>query len=198
RKKLHRGGTLPSVTLADISGRDADGELIATPTEWDEGSGPLPKIRIATPRKARPHEVAGVGDRALLRVEETHGDDVAYTGRIIKIIGKAKTRALGIFRALPGGGGRLVPIDKKQLGRELSIPAGATKGAEEGDLIAVSVQPSRFGLATASVEERLGSLRTERAVSIIAIHAHEIPHVFPVAAEAEANAAKAAGLAGRE
>src|SRR6185312_4904926 len=113
-------------------------------------------------------------------------------------VDKAKTRALGIFRALPGGGGRLVPIDKKQLGRELAIPRDATKDAQDGDLIAVSVQPARFGLPTARVEEKLGSLRTERAVSIIAIHAHDLPHVFPVAAEAEAHAAKPATLEGRE
>jgi len=48
------------------------------------------------------------------------------------------------------------------------------------------------------VEERLGSLKSERAVSLIAIHAHEIPHVFPVAAEAEADAAKPATVSGRE
>ena len=48
------------------------------------------------------------------------------------------------------------------------------------------------------MEERLGSLKSERAVSLIAIHAHEIPHVFPVAAEAEAHAAKPADLSGRE
>ena len=35
-------------------------------------------------------------------------------------------------------------------------------------------------------------------MSLIAIHAHDIPHVFPVAAEAEAHAARAADLAGRE
>ena len=203
-KKLHHPGTLPSITLADVTGRDHDGELIATPTEWDEDShGAAPKIRIVTARKARPHEIAGVGDRALLRVEEIGspeaGDAVRYSGRVIKILDKAKTRTLGIFRALPSGGGRLVPIDKKQLGRELSIPRDAVKDAQDGDLIAVSVQRhSRLGMPTARVEERLGSLRTERAVSIIAIHAHDIPHVFPAAAEAEANAAKAAGLAGRE
>ncbi|MBN8966812.1 MAG: RNB domain-containing ribonuclease, partial [Rhizobiales bacterium] len=68
-----------------------------------------------------------------------------------------------------------------------------------GDLIAVSVQRrGRLGLPIAHVEERLGSLKNERAVSIIAIHAHDIPHVFPVAAEAEAHAAKPATLAGRE
>jgi ribonuclease R len=198
-KKLHHPGTLPSVTLADVTGRDQDGELLATPTEWDEDAqGPVPTIRIVTSRKARPHEIAGVGDRALLRVEQTGEAHAAYSGRVIKIIDKAKARALGIFRALPDGGGRLVPVDKKQAGRELSIPRDATKGAEDGDLIAVSVAQSRFGLPTARVEERLGSLKSERAVSLIAIHAHDIPHVFPVAVEAEAHAAKPTTLQGRE
>ena len=108
--------------------RDADGELIAVPTEWDEEAhGAPPKIRMRVPRRARPGEVAGVGDRALLRVEESGEDDdaIRHSGRVIKIIDRAKQRVLGIFRALPGGGGRLAPIDKKQLGRELAIPPGA-------------------------------------------------------------------------
>ena len=51
RKKLHHPGALPQVTLADITGRDNDGELIATPTEWDEDAhGAVPKIRITSPR----------------------------------------------------------------------------------------------------------------------------------------------------
>jgi ribonuclease R len=202
RRKLHHPGTLPSVTLADITGRDPDGELIATPTEWDEAEhGPAPKIRIMARRKPRPNEIAGVGDRALLRVEESgeERDAVAYNGRIIKVVDKARLRALGIFRALPGGGGRLVPIDKKQLGRELAIPHDATKGAQDGDLIAVSMaRPGRLGLPSARVEERLGSLTSERAVSMIAIHAHDIPHVFPRAVLTEAEGARPAGLAGRE
>jgi ribonuclease R len=200
RKKLHHPGTLPSVTLADVAGRDSDGELLAVPTEWDEEAhGPAPKIRISISRKAHPKEVPGIGDRALLRVEESgdEHDTVQYSGRVIKVVGKAKVRALGIFRALPNGGGRLVPIDKKQLGKELAIPREATKDAKDGDLIAVSVaQHSRLGLPTAQVEERFGSIKSERAVSLIAIYAHDIPHVFPVAAEAEASAAKPPSLAG--
>ena len=71
RKKLHHAGTLPPVVLADIGSRDRDGELIALPTEWDEEEhGPAPKIRVVTARRARPGEVAGVGDRALIRVEQ--------------------------------------------------------------------------------------------------------------------------------
>jgi ribonuclease R len=56
----------------------------------------------------------------------------------------------------------------------------------------------RFGLPTAQVKERLGSLKSERAASFIAIHAHEIPHVFRRETLAEAQAARPAGLAGRE
>jgi ribonuclease R len=203
RKKLHQPGTLPHVVLADIASRDRDGELIALPTEWDETEqGPAPKIRVHVPRRARPNEIAGVGDRALLRLEETgdKSDAIRHTGRVIKLIDRARQRVLGIFRALPQGGGRLAPIDKKQLGRELAIPPGAGGDAKDGDLVAVEVAQRRsgFGLATARVTEKLGSLKTERAVSLIAIHAHSIPHVFPAAVTAEAQAAKPATRAGRE
>jgi ribonuclease R len=203
KKKLHHPGTLPQVVLADIGTRDADGELIAVPTEWDEEAhGAPPKIRVRVPRRARPGEVAGVGDRALLRVEETgeDGEAIRHSGRVIKIIDRAKQRVLGIFRALPNGGGRLAPIDKKQLGRELAIPPGAGANAQDGDLVAVEMAPRRggLGLTMARVTEKLGSLKSERAVSLIAINAHGIPNVFPAAALREAEAARPANLHGRE
>ena len=203
RKKLHHPGTLPHVVVADVTARDRDGELIAVPTEWDEAEhGPAPKIRIRIPRRPRPNEVAGIGDRVLLRVEDSGEKDepLHHTGRIIKLIDRGKQRVLGIFRAAPGGGGRIEPIDKKQLGRELAVPAGAGADARDGDLVAVEVAARRsgYGLASARVTERLGSLQTERAVSLIAIHAHSIPNVFPAATLAEAEAAKPARLAARE
>jgi ribonuclease R len=198
RKRLHHAGTLPPVVLADVTGRDSDGELLARPTEWDEEAhGAAPVIRIATPRRARPGEVAGVGDRALIRIEQTNEEE--KSGRVIKLIDRAKHRTLGIFRGLAGGGGRLVPVDKKQLGREVSIAADATAGAIDGDLVAVEVaRHGRLGLAAGTVVERLGSLKNERAVSLIAIHAHDIPHVFPRAVLDEADATRAASTAGRE
>ena len=201
RKKLHRPGSLPHVVLADIVARDRDGELIAVPTEWDEEDhGPAPKIRIELPRRARPGSTAGIGDRALLRIEETGEEPVRHVGRPVRIIDRAKERVLGIFRQLPGGGGRLTPVDKRQLGRELAIPAGAAGDAEDGDLVAVELSSAHrgYGLPSARVTERLGSLKSERAVSMIAIHAHDIPHVFPRAALQEAEAAGPAALAGRE
>ncbi len=201
-RKLHHPGTLPSVTLSDITGRDTDGELIAMPTEWDEAAhGPPPKIRVAAPRRDRPAEVAGIGDRALLRVEETGDEDdaIRFTGRVIKVIDSAPERVLGVFRSVPGGGGRLVPIDKKQLGRELTIAPSATNDARDGDLIAVHViRQGHHGPPAARVEEKLGSLNSERTISLIAIHAHGIPQFFRSDTLAEAEAAKPVGMSGRE
>ena len=46
----------------------------------------------------------------------------------------------------------------------------------------------------ARVKERLGSLKNEKAVSLIAIHAHDIPNVFRPETLAEAETARAASV----
>jgi len=202
RKKLHRPGTLAPVEVCDIIERDRDGELIAVPNEWDEEAhGPAPKVRVMSSRRAKPAEIAGIGDRVLLRVDpaDDEEDPIRHKGRVIKILDRAKQRILGIFRKNPAGGGRLVPVDKKALGRELAIAPNATGDAEDGELVAADVvKQGRYGLPSARVKERLGSLKNERTVSLIAIHAHSIPNVFAPETLAEAEAAKPAHLSGRE
>jgi ribonuclease R len=201
RRKVSEPATLPPTLLADIVSRDADGELIATPSEWDEQDGDAPKIRIHTPRRIKPGTAAGVGDRALLHVETADPRDAgpAYVGRVIRVLERGKARILGIFRALPQGGGRMVPVDKKQAGRELNIAAHDAGGAEDGDLVSVDLIRTRgFGLASGRVKERLGSLASEKAVSLIAIHTHDIPQDFSSAAIRESEAAQPATLKGRE
>jgi ribonuclease R len=201
RKTITETDSLPATLIADITGRDSDGELIAKPAEWDEAEqSEPPRIRIHSPRHARPGATAGVGDRALLRIERLHdGDVAAYRGRVVKVLDKARNRVLGIFRAMPGGGGRLVPVDKKQAGRELSIAEADSREAKDGDLVSVDLLRGRgFGLPSARVKERYGSVATEKAISLIAIHAHEIPLDFSSAAVKEAEAAQPAMLKGRE
>ncbi|WP_315797999.1 MULTISPECIES: ribonuclease R [unclassified Bradyrhizobium] len=201
RKKVVETATLPATLVADITGRDSDGELIAKPAEWDEAEqSEPPRIRIHTPRHAGPGSAAGVGDRALLRVEPIKdAEGVAYRGRVLKVLDQARPRVLGIFRSNPGGGGRLIPVDKKQAGRELSIAPADTKDAKDGDLISVDLLRGRgYGLPAGRVKERYGSVATEKAISLIAIHAHEIPMDFSAAAVAEAEAAQPATLKGRE
>jgi ribonuclease R len=198
-KKISEPAALPTTVMADITGRDSDGELIATPAEWDEENGAPPKIRIHIPRRPQPGTAAGVGDRALLRVEKPDESEGVYRGRVIKVVDHAKTRVLGIFRKLSGGGGRLIPVEKKQAGRELNIAKADSGGAEDGDLVSVDLVRSRgYGLASGKVKERLGSLASEKAVSLIAIHAHEIPQAFSPAAVREAEQAQPATLKTRE
>lgn len=201
RRKVSEPATLPPTLLADIVSRDTDGELIATPSEWDEQDGDAPKIRIHTPRRIKPGTAAGVGDRALLHVEAADPSESgpAYVGRIIRVLERGKARILGIFRALPQGGGRMVPVDKKQAGRELNIAAHDAGGAQDGDLVSVDLIRTRgFGLASGRVKERLGSLASEKAISLIAIHTHDIPQDFSSAAIRESEAAQPATLKGRE
>ncbi len=199
-RRLNVRGQLPSVVVAEISSRDKDGELIAEPVEWDEAEhGTPPRIRLVFGRNAH-GPAPGIGDRVLVRTERSDAEDTAsYSGRVMKLLERARAQMLGIFRSLPNGGGRLVPVDKKSQGREVTIPPGATMGAEDGDLISVDLMKGRaYGLAQARVRERRGSIKSERAVSLIAIHAHGIPNVFRNDAVAEAEAARPAPLEGRE
>src|SRR5258707_890406 len=189
----HEPAALPPTVMADITGRDTDGELLAVPTEWDEEeSGAAPKIRIHVPRRPQPGTAAGVGDRALLRVEKTdESEGTPYRGRVIKVVDHARTRLLGIFRKLPNGGGRLIPIDKKQVGRELNIASADAGGAADGDLVSVDLVRTRgYGPGSGKVKERLGSLATEKAVSLIAIHTPDIPQSFSPSSLREAEEAK--------
>ena len=203
-KRVQQPGRLPHVVVADIKSRDRDGELIAEPEEWDaETFGPAPKIVVTIPRKLKPGMPApGVGDRVLLRAEPLRDEGPQrYSGRVVKIIGREKQQVLGIYRALPdGAGGRLVPVEKRSQGREILINPGDEGDAKDGDLVAATVKKGggQYGLPHAKVQDRLGSLKSEKAVSLIAIHAHNIPHVFSPDVLAEADKAQAASLKGRE
>jgi ribonuclease R len=202
RKTLHRQGRLPALVLADIVERDRDGELIAKPVEWTE-DGPAPRILIHRSRGKREGGLApGLGARVLARVEfdpDAAPNEAAYGGRVVKILDKAKARMLGVYRELEGGGGRALPVDKRGAQREIFVPAGMSDGAVEGDLVALeTLREGRFGLPTARVVERLGSLKSERAISLIAIVAHGIPNVFSAATLHEAETAKPAGMNDRE
>ncbi len=201
RKALTKPGRLSPSTVADITTRDKDGDIFATPIDWNAHEyGAAPRILVHIPRQKTGMPAPGMGDRVLLRVEPTGQKDPAYSGRVIKLLDKKLDRVLGLFRANENGdGGRVVPVDKKAQGRELIIAAGNEGGAQDGDLVAVETTPAnRLGLKQAKVKERLGSIKSERAISMIAIHTHMIPHVFTPAVLAEAENVKQVTLENRE
>ncbi len=202
-KTLSKPGRLPPTVIAEIFTRDRDGDLLAKPVDWDAAQGTAPTIVIHRPRKQRVGTpTPGLGDRALVRTEfdsDASGREPAYSGRIVKVLAKARSHVLGIYKAGPGTGGRILPVEKKAANRILHVLAGDEGEAQDGDLVAVDIlKGSRLGAPNAKVRERIGSFASEKAVSLIAIHTHKIPSVFPPAVIAEAEAAEAAPAAGRE
>ncbi|MBN9009278.1 MAG: ribonuclease R, partial [Rhizobiales bacterium] len=184
---------LPSVAVLAITGRDDDGELLAEPVEWDEAAGAPPKITV-TLEKKQAGPAPGVGDRILARLRTD--DEGALSARVIRVIERKPEGVIGVIRMAPDGA-RMEPVDRKQ--KALRIEAADMGSARDGDLVGVVVtRLGRFGFDRAKVVEVIGSMKSEKAVSLIAIHAHDIPHVFPPDVLAEAKAAKPVPMRERE
>ncbi|MBN9070875.1 MAG: ribonuclease R [Rhizobiales bacterium] len=197
RKRLSRPGTLPPVAVLDIFARDRDGGLLARPAEQAENGTPAVTVSIRAQRDTE-GPAPGIGDRVLAKTfRNKHEDGPAYTGRIIRMLDKRQDAVLGVLRESKDGTFRLEPVERRQA--EMIVDAGFVGGAKPGDLVeAEPVKLGRYGLPRAKVRAVLGSLASEKAVSMIAIHAHGIPHVFPPQVLAEAEDLKPVGLAGRE
>lgn len=183
RKRERDQGQLPPVAILRVTGPDAQGDLFAEPSE---GEGPPARILIL-PRAGDPALAAG--DRILARLTETPGaDGHSHEGRLIRRIGAAAPRVLGIYRR-GADGGRIVPVTKGEA-REWRVPAGADMGARDGELVEAETDPPRrLGLPAARVMARLGDPGAPKSVSLIAIHEHAIPDRFPDAVLAEAETA---------
>jgi ribonuclease R len=199
-RRLAKAGVLPAVVLADITGRDSEGELVAAPAEWNADElGPAPRISIRAPRKPRPGQpLPGVGDRALVRTEPDHDagpGEPPYVGRVVKLLSRSRYRLLGVLRVAPNGAVRIEPIDKKQAGRELAVTSEDIGDAKDGDLVSVDLAgKTRYGAPRARVRDVLGSLSSEKAISMIALRAHDIPDEFRPETLAEAADARPVAL----
>ncbi|MDO5529423.1 MAG: ribonuclease R [Paracoccus sp. (in: a-proteobacteria)] len=194
RRSYRDAGRLPPVTVVELLAPDADGDLFVRPLEHG-GDGPVPRI-LYRPLKADP--AMGQGDRFLARLIEQRGEDFNYLARLIRRIGTAQHRIVGIFRS-DKEGGRVLPIDKGS-DREWRVREADRAGAENGELVeAEQTGPkTRLGLPQARIVQRLGNPSAPRAISLIAIHQHNIPDDFPDEVIAEADAATPATMKGRE
>jgi len=194
RRSYAEAGQLPPVSVLIAGEPDHLGDLLARPQAWDGEDAP-PKI-LYVPKRGDP--ALGPGDRFLARLSPVEGEfGVKFEARLIRKLGTGPRRILGVFRT-DDFGGRVVPIDKKA-DREWKVEPGDRAGAKNGELVeAEQVGPARLGLPRARVVERLGDPGAPKAISLIAIHEHGIPHEFPAEVEAEAQKAKPVSLGERE
>ncbi len=193
KRKYSDPDKLPPVSVLQILGPDADGDLFAIPVEYS-GTGVMPKVLMA---QRSSDSALGQGDKVLARLTQVSEDSHQYEGRLIRRIGHNPHRILGLYRK-GAEGGRIVPIDKGS-DKEWIVPAGAQNGAKDGELVeGEQTGPrGRLGLPVAKVLDVLGDPSAPKAVSLIAIHQHGIPDDFPDDVMAQADAAGPADRSGR-
>ena len=78
------GRGLPPVTVVEVVSVDADGELLARPSTWRQGSTP-PTVYLASDRRGSP--APAQGDRVLARLTQT--EDGSYEAQPIRVLGGA-------------------------------------------------------------------------------------------------------------
>ncbi len=186
RKRLSEPGKLPTVSVLEILGDDEHGETYASPVNWDKNElGDAPRVLMrAKPgrKKGPPQDIPAKGARVLARlsrIKKADQDGYEYTAQVMKVLPKNANQLLGIYRSVEERGGLIHPIDKKQL-KDWPVAKGDDGGASDGELVRYEIlKAGRFGLAKARVEECLGNPDDQKAVSLIAIHAHGIRNTFP-------------------
>ena len=177
-RAFHAMGGMPKVTMLRVVDVDGD-QPIAVPDRW-EADTPPPRLRVVEKKGKR--GALGLGDRVLARTEE-HGK--GWAAHVMKRIAPAAEQVMGVL-AKDGDRWVLQPLEKSAR-RDWMVSDNG--GAEAGEL--VLAEPAGKSV---KVVERLGDPLAPRSFSLIAIHKHEIPHVFPEAVLEEADRSAERGV----
>jgi ribonuclease R len=191
RRGVSAPGRLPEMAVVEVTGTDPDGDPIARPLGWKpEEQGRMPVIFMRPERAGQP--ALAPGERVLARLKRIGAGK--YEGTTVKRVGgAAPARILGIYEE-----GRIIPTDRRHKA-EWAVAPGETGGASPGEIVLAEPLPGRaLGLRPARIVERLGRLGEAKSISLICIHAHGIPEIFPSEAVLEAERARGVTARGRE
>ncbi|MGE4321674.1 MAG: ribonuclease R [Sphingobium sp.] len=177
-RAFHKMGGVPKVTVLTIVDIE-DMTLIAVPDRWEAEGRPAPRIRV---KEGTRRGTLTVGDRILARTEEAGRGWIAHP---MKKLARAAELLLGVVEEDEGGKLWLRPVDKRI---RKDTPISDVGAAARGDLV-LAEPTGRPPRITARVTDILGDPFAPRSFSLIAIHKHGIPHVFPDQTEEEAVAA---------
>lgn len=194
RKSYAVSDILPPVAVLNIIDVTDHGDLIAQPHSWDSGKGDVPQVRL--PFQKRTRLTPGVGNKILARIEviATQKNN-RYQGKIIKILSQTSDRILGLYKK-GHRSGQLIPLERKQ--SAFTICVGDTLNAKDGDLVVVKPYGgSNINRSKAKIIEVIGNPQSEKAVSMIALHTHDIEHEFSADALKQADRATAQTLGNR-
>ena len=174
-RAFHKMGGVPKVTVLRIVDVD-DTTLIATPERWEAEGQPAPRLRVVERGK---RGALTIGDRILARTEEAGKGWIAHP---MKKLAKSTEMLLGVVEEMADGKLWLRPVDKR-IRKDTPISDAGT--AKKGDLV-LAEPTGRPPRISARITDILGDPFAPRSFSMIAIHKHGIPHVFPEAVEEQA------------
>jgi len=169
KRGLTKTGELPEMAMLEITGVDDDGEVLARPLDWESSETP-PLIHVMPPKEGG---APGKGARILAKLER-RGD--SYEARIVRRLETQTERIVGVVRETPHGL-RVVPVERKARG-DYALDTHDAAGAKNNELVLCDLVGNRTN-AKVRVAERIGSMDSPKTISLIAIHAHGIPTVFP-------------------
>ncbi|MFT3997783.1 MAG: RNB domain-containing ribonuclease, partial [Asticcacaulis sp.] len=202
RKSFGAVGALPETGVAEVVERDIDGDLWV---KWGKSDDPKlkhkpPLARLAPLKKSLAQTPPAVGDRIYVRFEQTADEWIAH---LVKVLDQGAIKVVGVVRIGKARKGprdiRLESVDRKSKD-SYTLVAGAIDSLEDGDVVLAAPQGGthRFGPKPAKLLEVIGKEDSPRIASIMAIHAHGLKVGFASSTEAEAEAAQAPDLKGRE
>ncbi len=191
-RKMASPGALDEVATLTVLGPDADGELLAAPSDLG-ADAKAPKIFLLPDRLAKP--ALARGDRVLARLKRI--DEASYEARVIRRLPNLPARIVGVYERAGDGTGRIRPAGKKSR-NEFRVASADSAGARPGEIVLAQALPGpRHGLPQARIVQRLGAHGGPRSASLLSIFEHDIPVAFDAEAQAIASAARPVALGER-
>jgi ribonuclease R len=168
---------LPTISTVEISFIDDDGDVFATPCDWDEEvQGVPPKIAIIHDDHKKTS--VKIGDRVMVRLRKFTKD--LYEAKIIKRVDSARARFVAILRQHRNGF-MLDPLNRKEK-FSFDVSEHDFNGAHVGHIVMAEILPSRAHLnKKARVIEVIGEQNDPKVISLIALNDAGLSLHFPEA-----------------
>ncbi len=127
-------------------------------------------------------------DTVEVEVRKSENSNKFY-GKVVRVLKRGTTRVVGRFEKLKNGDGQIIQ-GTSQWGMPLKVPFKQSRGAIDGDLVAVEIvqYPMEGQEFLGKVIDIIGDAEDPFNDIKRVIHMSNIPHVFPVAALRDADA----------
>ena len=169
---------VPNRLTVEITGQDADGELVARPIEWHEEGEP-PQI-ILTKNRLKPP--AGIGDILIAKIHPVSKH--FYEGEALKRVTAAPNEMVGVFFD-----GKILSVDRR-FKEAFLLDSSFPSDLKPNDLVIVNIPELRLRRPIAHFVKKIGKSTDAHAASLISIFAHHLPVAFSEAALEQAKKAK--------